>query len=225
MNKILVVDDDPNIVKFVTLNLEEAGFLTVGASDGRNALEKLKKEACDLAVVDIMMPYMDGLALTEILKRDFDIPIIMLTAKGHIDDKAEAFKIGTDDYLVKPFEPRELLFRIEALLRRYSDETSNTTLKLGKVSINSNNYSVEIEGKVYMLPLKEFELLQLLAQYPGQVFTRDALIERIWGLDYEGDDRTVDVHIKRLRSRFKSAVDEFEIKTMRGRGYFLERKI
>ncbi|MCK1976471.1 response regulator transcription factor [Jeotgalicoccus huakuii] len=225
MNKILVVDDDPNIVKFVTLNLEEAGFLTVGASDGRNALEKLKKEACDLAVVDIMMPYMDGLALTEILKRDFDIPIIMLTAKGHIDDKAEAFKIGTDDYLVKPFEPRELLFRIEALLRRYSDETSNTTLKLGKVLINSNNYSVEIEGKVYMLPLKEFELLQLLAQYPGQVFTRDALIERIWGPDYEGDDRTVDVHIKRLRSRFKSAVDEFEIKTMRGRGYFLERKI
>ncbi|WP_166626308.1 response regulator transcription factor [Jeotgalicoccus sp. S0W5] len=225
MNKILVVDDDPNIVKFVTLNLEEAGFLTVGASDGRNALEKLKKEACDLAVVDIMMPYMDGLALTEILKRDFDIPIIMLTAKGHIDDKAEAFKIGTDDYLVKPFEPRELLFRIEALLRRYSDEISNTTLKLGKVLINSNNYSVEIEGKVYMLPLKEFELLQLLAQYPGQVFTRDALIERIWGLDYEGDDRTVDVHIKRLRSRFKSAVDEFEIKTMRGRGYFLERKI
>ena len=225
MNKILVVDDDSNIVKFVTLNLEEAGFLTVGASDGRNALEKLKKEACDLAVVDIMMPYMDGLALTEILKRDFDIPIIMLTAKGHIDDKAEAFKIGTDDYLVKPFEPRELLFRIEALLRRYSDETSNTTLKLGKVLINSNNYSVEIEGKVYMLPLKEFELLQLLAQYPGQVFTRDALIERIWGPDYEGDDRTVDVHIKRLRSRFKSAVDEFEIKTMRGRGYFLERKI
>ena len=225
MNKILVVDDDSNIVKFVTLNLEEAGFLTVGASDGRNALKKLKKEVCDLAVVDIMMPYMDGLALTEILKRDFDIPIIMLTAKGHIDDKAEAFKIGTDDYLVKPFEPRELLFRIEALLRRYSDETSNTTLKLGKVSINSNNYSVEIEGKVYMLPLKEFELLQLLAQYPGQVFTRDALIERIWGLDYEGDDRTVDVHIKRLRSRFKSAVDEFEIKTMRGRGYFLERKI
>ena len=225
MNKILVVDDDPNIVKFVTLNLEEAGYLTVGASDGRNALEKLKKEACDLAVVDIMMPYMDGLALTEILKRDFDIPIIMLTAKRHIDDKAEAFKIGTDDYLVKPFEPRELLFRIEALLRRYSDETSNTTLKLGKVSINSNNYSVEIEGKVYMLPLKEFELLHLLAEYPGQVFTRETLIERIWGLDYEGDDRTVDVHIKRLRSRFKSAVDEFEIKTMRGRGYYLERKI
>lgn len=224
MHRILVVDDDPHIVKFVSLNLEEAGYRTLGASDGRKALELLKKEACDLAVVDVMMPYMDGLALTEALKRDYDMPIIMLTAKGHIDDKAEAFKVGTDDYLVKPFEPRELLFRIEALLRRYNDDAISDTLRLGKVSIIADNYSVEIDGKVYMLPLKEFELLHLLAEHPGQVFTRDALIERIWGLDYEGDDRTVDVHIKRLRSRFKIVADEFEIKTMRGRGYYLEQR-
>ena len=223
MDKILVVDDDPNIVKFVSLNLNEAGYQVITAEDGRRALEKMKETPCDLAVVDVMMPYMDGLQLTEALKRDYDIPIIILTAKSNIDDKAEAYQLGTDDYLVKPFEPRELLFRIDALLRRYKKEDSEQ-IKVGRVVINAHNYSVEIGGKVYMLPLKEFELFYHLAEYSGQVFSRDALIERIWGADYEGDDRTVDVHIKRLRSRFKNATDDFEIKTVRGVGYFLERK-
>lgn len=222
MERILIVDDDPNIVKFVTLNLTEAGYRVAEANDGRQALERLKKVPCSLAVVDVMMPYMGGLELTKVIREEYDIPIIMLTAKSHIDDKAEGFKAGTDDYLVKPFEPKELIFRIEALLRRYKREGVSDTIRIGNVSIHPENYTVEIEGKTYMLPLKEFELLQLLADRPGQVFSREQLIEQVWGVFYEGDERTVDVHIKRLRTRFTKLTSDFTIKTVRGVGYFLE---
>lgn len=222
MERILVVDDDPNIVKFVTLNLTEAGYRVAAANDGRQALERLKETACSLAVVDVMMPYMGGLELTKVIREDYDIPVIMLTAKSHLDDKAEGFKAGTDDYLIKPFEPKELIFRIEALLRRYKREDASDAVRVGNVSIYPEKYTVEIEDKTYMLPLKEFELLHLLADHPGQVFSREHLIEQIWGVFYEGDERTVDVHIKRLRSRFTKLTSDFSIKTVRGIGYFLE---
>lgn len=222
MERILVVDDDPNIVKFVTLNLTEAGYPVAAANDGRQALERLKETPCSLAVVDVMMPYMGGLELTKVIRQDYDIPVIMLTAKSHLDDKAEGFKAGTDDYLIKPFEPKELIFRIEALLRRYKREDAADAVRVGNVSIYPEKYTVEIEDKTYMLPLKEFELLHLLADHPGQVFSREQLIEQIWGVFYEGDERTVDVHIKRLRSRFTKLTSDFSIKTVRGIGYFLE---
>lgn len=222
MERILVVDDDPNIVKFVTLNLTEAGYRVASANDGRQALRRLKETPCSLAVVDVMMPYMDGLELTKAIRDEYDIPVLILTAKSHIDDKAEGFKAGTDDYLVKPFEPKELIFRIEALLRRYKAEGETDSIRIGNVSIYPDKYTVEIEDKTYMLPLKEFELLQLLAGHPGQVFSREQLIEQIWGAFYEGDERTIDVHIKRLRTRFSKLTSDFKIKTVRGVGYFLE---
>lgn len=225
MDRILIVDDDPNIVKFVALNLSEAGYRVVTANDGRQALERLKETPCSLAVVDVMMPYMDGLVLTKIVREAHGIPIIILTAKSHIDDKAEGFKAGTDDYLVKPFEPQELIFRIEALLRRYNKNEEDDTVRIGNVSIHPESYVVEIDEKTYMLPLKEFELLHLLASHPGQVFSREQLIEQIWGAFYEGDERTVDVHIKRLRSRFVKLTDAFTLKTVRGIGYYLESKL
>lgn len=224
MDRILVVDDDPNIVKFVGLNLSEEGYRVVTANDGRQALERLKETPCSLAVVDVMMPYMDGLALTKIVREEYGIPIIILTAKSHIEDKAEGFKAGTDDYLVKPFEPQELIFRIEALLRRYK-KNEEDVIRIGNVGIHPESYVIEIDDKTYMLPLKEFELLHLLASHPGQVFSREQLIEQIWGVFYEGDERTVDVHIKRLRSRFVKLTNAFTLKTVRGVGYYLESKL
>ena len=222
MERILMVDDDPNIVSIVDLNLSGAGYEVVTANDGRQALKQMAEKTCDLAVIDVMMPYMDGITLTEAIRSDYDIPVIILTAKGQIEDKAAGFKAGTDDYLVKPFDPQELIFRIKALLRRYNIDEQTQPIRLGNVSIHPDSYTVKIDDKTYKLPLKEFELLHLLASHRGQVFSREQLIERIWGLDYAGEDRTVDVHIKRLRSRFAKLTDNFTIKTARGIGYYLE---
>ncbi|SDK77961.1 response regulator transcription factor [Lacicoccus qingdaonensis] len=222
MTKILVADDDPNILKFITINLTEAGFEVIGATDGRDALRKLENEVCQLAVVDIMMPYMDGLSLIKEMRKTLDIPIIILTAKGQIDDKEKGFEAGTDDYLVKPFEAKELLFRIEALLRRYNIDTDKQVIQVGDVHIDIDRYVVTVNKKTLKLPLKEFELLQALATHPDQVFTREQLIDSIWGIDFEGDNRTVDVHIKRLRTRFNNLTDAIKFTTVRGVGYTLE---
>lgn len=222
MTKILVADDDPNILKFITINLTEAGFEVIGATDGRDALRKLENEMCQLAVVDIMMPYMDGLSLIKEMRKTLDIPIIILTAKGQIDDKEKGFEAGTDDYLVKPFEAKELLFRIEALLRRYNIDTDKQVIQVGDVHIDIDRYVVTVNKKTLKLPLKEFELLQALATHPDQVFTREQLIDSIWGIDFEGDNRTVDVHIKRLRTRFNNLTDAIKFTTVRGVGYTLE---
>ncbi|CQR45960.1 Heme response regulator HssR [Paraliobacillus sp. PM-2] len=224
MARILIVDDDVHILQLVTINLTKAGYNVIKAKDGTDALAKLKQQKCDLAVIDIMMPFMDGYALTKEIRKKYDMPIILLTAKNQIEDKEEGFKSGTDDYLVKPFEPKELLFRIQALLRRSDKQDDETIIRLGNTTINKNSYEVQIEQQTTLLPLKEFELLHYLASHPMQVFTRDQLIEQIWGLEYEGDERTVDVHIKRLRERFSKLTDDFQIKTVRGIGYLLEEK-
>jgi two-component system, OmpR family, response regulator len=222
MTNILIVDDDRNIIKFVEIHLIEEGYHVFQAKNGIEALEVLKREACDLAVVDVMMPFMDGYELTKEIRKQYDIPVILLTAKSQIEDKEQGFQAGTDDYMVKPFEPKELSFRIKALLRRYDQQNDDSLLKIGNITINKKSYEVQVGSKTLLLPLREFELLYYLASNPKQVFSRDHLIESIWGLDYEGDERTVDVHIKRLRERFAKLTDDFHIKTVRGIGYFLE---
>ncbi|WP_423801177.1 response regulator transcription factor [Neobacillus sp. SAB-20_R2A] len=222
MPNILIVDDDINILKLLNIHLSEQGYTVFQAKNGMEALEMLKKDACDIAVVDVMMPFMDGYDLTKEIRKDYDIPVILLTAKNQIEDKEQGFKAGTDDYLVKPFEPRELTYRIKALLRRYDHQIDESILRVGSTTINKKSYEVQIENRTLLLPLKEFELLYYLAANPKQVFSREHLIEQIWGLDYEGDARTVDVHIKRLRERFSKLTHDFQIKTIRGVGYLLE---
>lgn len=222
MKNILIVDDDINILQLVKIHLFEAGYKVFLAKDGAEALEILKKEVCDLAVVDVMMPFMDGYTVTKEIRKKYDLPVILLTAKNQIEDKEEGFRSGTDDYLVKPFEPRELIFRIEALLRRYDKQSDESLIHLGNTTINKKTYEVQVGERTIILPLKEFELLHFLSSNPMQVFTRDHLIEKVWGMDYEGDERTVDVHIKRLRERFTKLTNDFQIKTIRGVGYLLE---
>lgn len=224
MTNILIVDDDVNVLTLLDIHLSEQGYTVYRAKEGLEALELLNKNACDLAVVDVMMPFMDGYTLTQEIRSRFNIPIILLTAKSQIEDKEQGFQAGTDDYLVKPFEQKELSFRIKALLRRYDHKTDESILTIGSTTVNKQSYEVTIGNRTILLPLKEFELLYFLMSKPMQVFTRDQLIERIWGLDYEGDERTVDVHIKRLRERFSKLTDDFQIKTVRGVGYSLEAK-
>ncbi|OZT78165.1 response regulator transcription factor [Salinicoccus roseus] len=222
MARVLIVDDDKNIREFIRLELEEEGYATVESTDGRDALRNIKEHPCDIAVVDVMMPYMDGIALTKEIRDIYNIPIIILTAKGQIEDKELAYTVGTDDYLVKPFEAKELIFRIKALLRRYGAREEESPVRLGNVLLYQQNYSIKIDSKTVKLPLKEFELLYMLGKNPGRVFTREQLIEDIWGLDFEGDNRTVDVHIKRLRERFRQLSVPVSIHTVRGVGYSLE---
>lgn len=222
MTTILIVDDDLNILKLLEIHLSEPSYKVFQAKDGMEALGILKNEACDLAVVDVMMPYMDGYALTKEIRKQYDIPVILLTAKNQIEDKEKGFQAGTDDYLVKPFEPKELSFRIKALLRRYDSHADESMIHIGSTTINKKNYEVQIGNRTFLLPLKEFELLSYLISNPKQVFSREHLIEQIWGFDFQGDERTVDVHIKRLRERFSKLTDDFQIKTVRGVGYLLE---
>ncbi|WP_026563713.1 response regulator transcription factor [Bacillus sp. UNC41MFS5] len=221
MKKILIVDDDVYIRNLVKSLLMREGFKTIEAENGGTALELLNKEDCDLAIVDIMMPVMNGYLLTTEIRKEYDIPIILLTAKSQIEDKEKGFESGTDDYLIKPFEPKELIFRVNALLRRYG-KSGEANIKIGTLYINKKSYEVKINNKTFMLPLKEFDLLSFLATHPNQVFSRGHLIEKIWGHNFEGDERTVDVHIKRLRERFANIAEDFTIKTIRGVGYSLE---
>lgn len=220
MITILVVDDDVHIRELLRLYLRKEGYSVIEAEDGKEAVDLLENERIHLAVVDIMMPHMDGYELCKEIRSFYDIPVIMLTAKGTITDKEKAYDVGTDDYVVKPFEPREVIFRIKALLRRYQ-MINEELIHIGQTTINRKNYEIQSMGKHIIPPLKEFELLTQLASFPNQIFTREQLIELVWGSDFEGNDRTVDVHIKRLRERFNEQ-DDFRIRTVRGLGYMLE---
>ncbi|ASV69403.1 response regulator transcription factor [Cytobacillus sp. FSL W7-1323] len=221
MRKILIVDDDQHVRYLMKDSLQKEGYQTTEAKDGQDAMAILETEVVDLVIADIMMPNMDGYQLTKTIRRDFDLPIILLTAKGQLDDKAKGFSVGTDDYVVKPFEPKELLFRVNALLRRYG-KVGTTSIKLDRLYINKKSYEIEVSNKTYLLPLKEFELLYFLAANQNRVYSRQQLIEQIWGIDFSGDERTVDVHIKRLRSRLSKLEVDVIIKTIRGIGYSLE---
>lgn len=219
--KILVADDDLNIRTLLRHVLTREGYLVVEAGDGREALGLLKEHTVDLAVVDVMMPQMDGLELCQHIRETYDIPVILLTARQQLSDKEQGYLHGTDDYVTKPFEPEELLFRMKALFRRYS-VASDDRIRLNSLVIDRKNYEISDGNDVLLLPVKEFELLAQLAQYPGRLFSRSELIELVWGADYEGDERTVDVHIKRLRQRFADYQNDFLIRTVRGIGYKVE---
>ena len=221
MTKILIVDDDAHIRELINLLLRKEGFDLYEASDGMQALKVMEKVKIDLAVIDIMMPNMDGWQLCKELREFSDIPILMLTAKGETTQKVKGFGLGADDYLVKPFEPIELVLRIKALLKRYKI-TISQTLNIGELKMNRNTHEMSFKEQEYTIPLKEFELLFKLASYPGKTFSREDLIEGIWGYDYEGDERTIDVHIKRVRERFPESSFPFRIKTIWGLGYRLE---
>lgn len=221
MTRIMVVDDDSHIRELVSLFLAREGFEITQAENGQEALELMEKIQADLVVLDIMMPKMDGWELCAELRERYDIPLLMLTAKGETSQKVKGFRLGTDDYMVKPFEPDELVARVKALLKRYKISISQK-VAIGGIQLDRQAYAVIAGEERLTLPMKEFELLFKLASYPGITFAREQLIEQIWGYDYEGDERTVDVHIKRLRERFPDERYGFRITTIRGLGYRLE---
>lgn len=221
MAKILVVDDDMHIRELIRVFLEETGMEVLEAADGLEALFMLAEERADLVIMDIMMPNMDGWELCHELQRDYDMPLLMLTAKGETKQILKGFELGTDDYLVKPFEPAELVARVKALLKRYQVAVSQM-VSIGQISMNRKTYEASTTDENFTLPLKEFELLFKLGSYPGRTLTREQLIEDIWGYDFEGNERTLDVHINRLRERFPEDKFDFKITTIRGLGYRLE---
>ncbi|MGC6586461.1 response regulator transcription factor [Paenibacillus sp. Dod16] len=219
--KILVVDDDYDILQLVTIHLTREGYTVLQAHNGKHALELLEESEVNLAIVDVMMSGMDGFSLTRILTKELDIPVILLTAKGQLSDKEQGFKSGSEDYLVKPFEPKELLFRVAVVLRRYG-RAMESVLKVGNVKINRNDFEVIIKDETIIFPLKEFELLTMLAVRANKVTPRSVLIEQAWGEDYQGNEMTLNTHMNRIRDRLKRYNASIEIQTIRGIGYKLE---
>ncbi|WP_135555090.1 response regulator transcription factor [Paenibacillus cymbidii] len=223
MPKLLVVDDDLHIRELIRFYLADEGFEVAEAGNGEEAWRAIEAQTPDLVVLDIMMPKMDGWELCRRIRAYADIPILMITAKSETDHRIKGFRLGTDDYLTKPFDPTEMVLRVKALMKRYRIATSGQ-IALGDLILDRTTFQI-VDRRMkssLTLPLKEFELLYRLASYPGQVFTRSQLIDAIWGADYEGDERTVDVHIKRLRERFEAHESAFRIATLRGLGYRLE---
>ncbi len=221
MSKIMIVDDDPNIRELCGVFLRKAGFDIVEAGNGEEALAKLDSTKVDLFIIDIMMPKMDGWELCRELREAYDLPILMLTARGETSQKIKGFQLGTDDYLVKPFEPLEMVERVKALLKRYRIAASQS-VQVGSLSMDHKTFEIRAGHETLTLPLKEFDLLFKLAGSPGRTFTREQLIEDVWGYDFVGTDRTLDVHINRLRDRFGEGEYGFKITTIRGLGYRLE---
>jgi two-component system, OmpR family, response regulator len=219
--KILVVDDDVYIQQLVSIHLSREGYQVYRANHAEEALDFLEEKTVDLAIVDVMMPKMNGFELTKILTKDFDIPVILLTAKGQIDDKEQGFLSGSEDYIVKPFEVKELLFRVAAVLRRV-ERSVETVMKIGNVMMDRKNFELVINQKTILLPLKEFELLSLLASRENKITPRNLLIEQVWGIDYEGGEQTLNTHINRIRERLKKYEASVGIQTVRGIGYKLE---
>lgn len=221
MPKILIVDDDPHIRELVRVFLEEAGMEADEAENGLKALASLEQEKADLVILDVMMPGMDGWELCRELQRLYEMPVLMLTAKGETKQIVKGFDLGADDYLVKPFQPAELIVRVKALLKRYQVIASQT-VAIGSVRMNRRTFEAVADNEKFTLPLKEFELLFRLGSSSGRTLTREQLIEEIWGYDFEGNERTLDVHINRLRERFSVDKYGFKIRTIRGLGYRLE---
>lgn len=219
-SKIMVVDDEMHIRELVRFYLDKAGFDTIEAANAEEALDIVENQYIDLAVVDIMMPGMDGFELVEQMRQYREFPVIMLTAKSQSKDKLRGFSLGVDDYVTKPFDPDELMARVKTILKRYSINSSNV-VKIGDVIFDGDKYEVRYQDQIIHLPLKQFELAFELAKNPNQIFTREQLIEKIWGMDYDGFDRTVDVHIKRIRENL-GHLPGFKVVTVRGLGYKIE---
>lgn len=223
-NKVLIVDDDAHIVELIKIYFEKDGFDTVTANDGKKAVELFKSEAPAIVILDVMMPEMDGWQVCREIRRVSNIPIIMLTAKGETFDKVLGLELGADDYMVKPFEPKELIARVKAVLRRSDTKEikAEKEIVFPNMTINLSNYELKINSNIVEVPPKELELLYFLASNPNRVFTREQLLEEVWGFDYFGDSRTVDVHIKRLREKLEGVEANWQLKTVWGVGYKFE---
>ncbi len=225
--RILIADDDANIAELVSLYLTKEGYETQKARDGREALSLFHSFNPDLIILDIMMPEMDGYEVCREVRKTSQTPIIMLTAKGETFDKVLGLELGADDYMVKPFDTKELVARVKAVLRRLDTKENNSKkITFDQLSINMANYSVTYKNESIEMPPKELELLYYLASHPNQVFTREQLLNQIWGYEYYGDTRTVDVHIKRIREKLGTDDEHpsWSIKTVWGVGYKLEAK-
>ena len=222
---ILVVEDDRNISDLIRMYLEKEGFDVRIAYDGGKAVEEFDREAPDMVLLDIMLPVMDGWSVCAHIREKGSTPIIMLTAKGDVTDRITGLEMGADDYLVKPFEMKELMARINAVLRRSEipDDTKKR-LTFDKLVIDLDSYELLVDGKKIDTPPKELELLYHLASTPNRVYTRNQLLDEVWGFDYFGDSRTVDVHIKRLREKVEGVSNQWELKTVWGVGYKFEVK-
>ena len=224
--KIMVVDDDQNICELLRLYLEKEDYTVAIANDGKQALEMFTKENPDLMLLDIMLPGLDGWQVCREIRKKSQCPIIMLTAKGEVFDKVLGLELGADDYVVKPFEAKEVVARIKAVLRRIGKNGGEQVKEVSydKLSINLTNYELKVNGKQIDTPPKEMELIYHLASNPNRVFTRDQLLDEVWGFDYYGDSRTVDVHVKRLREKLEGVSDKWALKTVWGVGYKFEVK-
>ena len=222
---ILVVEDDRNICDLIHMYLVKEGFDVRIAGDGGKAIEEFQKQVPDLILLDIMLPVMDGWAVLKKIREHDKTPVIMLTAKGETEDKVTGLEGGADDYIVKPFEMKEVLARIHAVLRRFGGEEEGSgekKLSFDKLVINLDSYELLVDGKRVDTPPKELELLYHLAASPNRVFTRNQLLDEVWGFDYFGDSRTVDVHIKRLREKLEGVSEQWRLKTVWGVGYKFE---
>jgi DNA-binding response OmpR family regulator len=224
--KILVVDDDRHINELLRLYIEKEGFHVTSAFDGLDAVKKFEDYHPDLVLLDIMLPGMDGWQVCREIRKKSDKPVIMITAKGETFDKVLGLELGADDYIVKPFETKEVVARIKAVLRRYSTVSENVVkeVKYDNLSINLTNYELRINTLNVDAPPKELELLYHLASNPNRVYTRDQLLDEVWGFEYYGDSRTVDVHVKRLREKLEGKSEKWSLKTVWGVGYKFETK-
>ncbi len=225
--KILIVDDDENICELLRLYLEKDGFDTIVANDGEQAVDFAAKHSPDLILLDIMLPKLDGWQVCREIRKTSETPIIMLTAKGETFDKILGLELGADDYVSKPFDTKEVIARIKAVLRRSHEKDKASQInevRYDKLRINLTNYELEVNGVKIDTPPKELELVYHLASNPNRVYTRDQLLDEVWGFDYYGDSRTVDVHVKRLREKLENVSDEWSLKTVWGVGYKFEVK-
>lgn len=225
--KILVADDDKNICELLRLYLEKEGYTVVLANDGEEALERFTAETPDILLLDVMMPKLDGWQVCREIRKKSEAPIIMVTAKGETFDKVLGLELGADDYVVKPFDTKEVVARIKAVMRRTGKTAAETNIKevsYDKLVVNMMKYELKVDGKVVDTPPKELELLFHLASNPNRVYTRDQLLDEVWGFEYYGDSRTVDVHVKRLREKLEGVSEKWALKTVWGVGYKFEVK-
>ena len=223
MDKILIVDDDKNIAELLKIYLEKENFATVTAFDGLEAIALFNQEHPSLVLLDVMLPKLDGWQVCRHIRENSSTPVIMLTAKGETFDKVLGFDLGCDDYIVKPFDAKEVIARVRAVLRRAQPmETEKKELVFENLSININSYIMKVNGVQADTPPKELELIYHLASHPNRVFTRNQLLDEVWGFDYYGDSRTVDVHVKRLREKLEGVSEKWALKTVWGVGYKFE---
>ncbi len=225
--KIIVADDDKNICELLKLYLEKENYEAIVANDGEEALRLFELETPDLILLDVMMPKLDGWQVCREVRKRSECPIIMITAKGETFDKVLGLELGADDYVVKPFEPKEIIARIKAVMRRTGKISAEQNVKevvYDKLSVNMMKYELKVDGKVIDTPPKELELLFHLASNPNRVYTRDQLLDEVWGFEYYGDSRTVDVHVKRLREKLEGISEKWNLKTVWGVGYKFELK-